>query len=263
MTTVASPPRQRVGATSRRDRWWVMPAFTVTTLTLFGIYTAIFVLIDKDYWYTKGGASLLSPLYSPDLESWFGQSSKGGGFPWAIFVVWAPLSFRATCYYYRKAYYRSFFLAPPACAVAGIQRKKYSGETKFPLIANNLHRFTFYLAVIVVGFLWYDAIAGFFYSTASGTEFGIGVGNGIMLLNVLCLTGYTFGCNSWRHLIGGNLDCFSCSGSAKVRHGLWKKFTVLNVSHQQWAWISLFTVWATDAYIRLAAGGVFNDPHHI
>ena len=28
------------------------------------------------------------------------------------------LLFRLTCYYYRKAYYRSFWLSPPACAVA-------------------------------------------------------------------------------------------------------------------------------------------------
>jgi len=267
MTTVASPPR-RLGATSRRDRWWVVPALTVTALTLFGIYTAVFVLINKDYLYTGGGASLLSPFYSPNLSSWFNQDSKGGGFPWAIFVVWAPLVFRASCYYYRKSYYRSFFLAPPACAVAGIQRRKYSGETKFPLIANNLHRFTFYIAVIVVGFLWYDTIKGFIYQApgANGdlyNHFGIGVGNGVMLANVIFLSAYTFGCNSWRHLIGGNMDCFSCSTGAKVRHGLWKKFSILNYSHMQWAWISMFSVLIADLYIRLAAGGVFTDPHHI
>lgn len=262
MTTVASPPR-RLGATSRRDRWWVAPVLTVTALTLFGIYTAVFVIVDKNYIYTRGGASLLSPFYSPNLQSWFGQSDQGGGFPWAIFVVWAPLVFRATCYYYRKSYYRSFFLAPPSCAVAGMARRKYTGETKFPLVVNNLHRFTFYIAVIVVGFLWYDAIKAFIYQTPTGEAFGIGVGNLIMLANVILLTGYTFGCNSWRHLIGGGMDCFSCSSSAKVRHGLWQKFTILNLSHQQWAWVSMFSVWITDLYIRLAAAGVFTDPRHI
>lgn len=247
----------------RRDRWWVLPVCTVTALSVFAVYTAVFVLIDKDYLYTKGGSWLLSPLYSPNLETWFGQPSRGGGFPWAIFVVWMPLVFRGTCYYYRKAYYRSFFLAPPSCAVAGMARRKYSGETKFPLIVNNLHRFTFYLAVIVVGFLWYDGIRALFYTTATGTKFGIGVGNILMLVDALLLSFYTFGCNSWRHLIGGNIDCFSCTAGTRARHGLWKKFTVLNHHHQAWAWISLFSVWATDAYIRLAAGGVLTDPHHI
>ncbi len=247
----------------RRDKWWLMPAFTVVALTLFGIYTAVFVLVNKDYLYTKDGASLLSPFYSPDLKSWFGQTPTSGGFPWAIFVVWMPLVFRATCYYYRKAYYRSFFLAPPACAVAGLARKKYSGETKFPLIANNLHRFTFYLAVIVVAFLWYDAIKAFIYTTPTGDAFGISLGAIIMVVNCVMLSAYTFGCNSWRHLIGGNMDCFSCSSGAKTRHGLWQKVTVLNHNHQAWAWISMFGVWFTDIYIRLAASGAFTDPHHI
>jgi hypothetical protein len=263
MTTVAPTKRGTGQKTTRRDRWWLLPAVTVASLTLFGIYTAVFVIVDKDYLYTKGGASLLSPFYSPDLKSWFGQSASGGGFPWAIFVVWMPLVFRASCYYYRKAYYRSFFLAPPACAVAGAARRKYSGETKFPLIVNNLHRFTFYIAVFVVGWLWYDAIKGFIYQTPSGEAFGIGLGNIIMVANCVMLSAYTFGCNSWRHLIGGKIDCFSCSANTRVRHGLWQKFSILNQSHQAWAWYSMFGVWFTDLYIRLASAGAFTDPHHI
>ena len=53
--------------------------------------------------------------------------------------------FRLTCYYYRKAYYRSFWLSPPACAVPD-GHKKYTGETRFPLIFQNLHRYFFYAA---------------------------------------------------------------------------------------------------------------------
>ena len=55
------------------------------------------------------------------------------------------LLFRLTCYYYRKAYYRSFWLSPPACAVPD-GHKTYSGETRFPLIVQNLHRYFFYAA---------------------------------------------------------------------------------------------------------------------
>ena len=36
----------------------------------------------------------------------------------ALLILIFPLGFRMTCYYYRKAYYRSFWLAPPACAVS-------------------------------------------------------------------------------------------------------------------------------------------------
>ena len=35
----------------------------------------------------------------------------------AFLILWGPGLFRLTCYYYRKAYYRSFWGAPPACAV--------------------------------------------------------------------------------------------------------------------------------------------------
>jgi hypothetical protein len=126
-------------------------------------------------------------------------------------------------------------------------------------VLNNLHRVFFYFAAIVVAFLWYDAIRGLFY----GGTFGFGLGNGIMFVNVISLSAFTFGCNSWRHLIGGQLNCFSCSTSAKTRHGLWQKVSILNGSHMQWAWISMFTVWATDLYIWLASSGVITDPHHI
>ena len=55
-----------------------------------------------------------------------------------------PLGFRATCYYYRKAYYRAFFLDPPACAVSESSKRNYCGETVFPFILQNLHRYFLY-----------------------------------------------------------------------------------------------------------------------
>jgi hypothetical protein len=255
MTTVATPPR-RLGATMRRDRWWVQPVLVVTSLTLFGIYTIIHAIVSKDYAITAGGAHLQSPMFSPDLP---GIIQFHTSLPWAFLVLWAPLGLRSTCYYYRKSYYRSFFLAPPSCAVAGLARRKYTGETKFPLVLNNMHRVFFYFAVIVIGFLWYDAIRGLFYHGS----FGIGVGNAIMFIDVFCLSAFTFGCNSWRHLIGGKLNCFSCTPGAQTRHGAWKKVSVLNGRHMQWAWISMFTVWGTDLYIWLVSAGAFSDPHHV
>lgn len=255
MTTVASPPR-RLGATMRRDSWWVQPVLIVSLLTLFGIYTIVRVIVNKHYAITADGAHLQSPFFSPDLP---GIISFKTSLPWAFLVLWSPLGLRTTCYYYRKSYYRSFFLAPPSCAVAGVARRKYSGETKLPLVLNNMHRVFFYFAAIVIAFLWYDAIRGLFYD---GT-FGIGVGNGIMFVNVIALSAFTFGCNSWRHIVGGKLNCFSCSTAARRRHGAWQRVSILNGRHMEWAWISMFTVWATDVYIWLASSGVFNDPHHI
>jgi hypothetical protein len=256
-TEAASTPR--FGTTARRDAWWQAPLITAVALTAFGIYSIVVAAMGTDFEYTRGGARYLSPFYSPDLRS-FGLHIS---FTYAFFVVWVPLGFRLTCYYYRKAYYRAFFLSPPACAVVGRSRD-YRGETKFPYILQNLHRFFMYLATIVLGFLWYDVVRAFLFKNSHGSlEFGVGLGTLVMLANVIFLTAFTFGCNSVRHLIGGRLDCFTCSASARARHTLWRGVSVLNLRHMQWAWISLASVAITDLYIRLAAAGVFHDPRII
>jgi hypothetical protein len=268
MTTVSpsakqtSAPQRPLGATSRRDRWWLPPVATVSVLSLFGVYSIVVAAMNTDYEITKDGAHLLSPFYSPDLRSLIGLHIP---FTYAFFVIWAPLGLRASCYYYRKAYYRSYFMAPPACAVAGSPKRagKYTGETRLPFILNNVHRVFFYVAVVVIGFLSYDAIHSLFYSTPTGTKFGISLGSVIMIVNVVLLSAFTFGCNSFRHLIGGRLDCFTCTAGARARHKAWQKVSILNGRHQLYAWVSMGTVWLTDLYIRLSSAGVFTDPHHI
>jgi hypothetical protein len=255
--TTEAVPANRFGETARRDRWWLAPVLTGAGLTAFGIYSIVVAAMGSDYVYTGGGARYLSPFYSPDLKSWGLHVS----FTYAFFVIWVPLGFRLTCYYYRKAYYRSFFLAPPSCAVAGLNRRRYGGETRFPLILMNVHRFFLYVATIVLGFLWYDAVRAFFFRGSDGSlRVGVGFGSLIMLANVLLLSLFTFGCNSLRHLIGGKLDCFTCSATARTRHTLWRGVSALNGRHMQWAWISLGGVALTDLYIRLASAGVFHDP---
>ena len=223
---------------------WLYPSFVVLALTAFGVYTAWVVLFQP----VAQFANYLSPFDSPLITV--------GAIPAGIFVVWAPLVFRGTCYYYRKAYFRSFFWHPRSCAVPEPQGRRYRGETAFPWILNNFHRFAFYVTAVQVGFLWWDVIQGFNF----GGHFGIGVGSLILLLNTFMLSGYTFGCHAFRHLAGGGVDCFSCS---RARHRLWKGVTVLNVRHDRWAWASLFTVILADLYIRLLIHGVFADPRWI
>jgi len=77
-----------------------------------------------------------------------------------------------------------------------------------------------------------------------------------MVVNVVCLSAYVFGCHAFRHLAGGDRDCFSCH---QARHQLWRGVTVLNVRHDRWAWASMSTVWAVDLYIRLLITGAI--PH--
>ena len=120
------------------------------------------------------------------------------------------------------------------------------------MVFQNLHRYALYFALIFVVILSYDAILGFF----RGGELGVGVGSIVLLINPMLIAGYTFGCHSFRHLIGGRSNCMSCS---KVRYATWKKVTFLNERHQLFAWLSLFWVGFTDIYIRLVSSGVITD----
>jgi hypothetical protein len=169
----------------------------------------------------------------------------------ALFILWAPGGFRFTCYYYRGAYYKAFWADPPACAV-GEPRSGYRGESKFPLILQNIHRYFLYLALIFIVILSYDAIL----ATQFSDGFGIGVGTIVMAVNVILLGGYTFGCHSLRHLVGGGCDVLS---DKPVRKGLWAWVSKLNRKHMLWAWLSLFWVGFTDFYVRMCSMGVFTD----
>ncbi len=82
----------------------------------------------------------------------------------------------------------------------------------------------------------------------------------ILTFNVILLTGYSLSCHSLRHLVGGKLDCFSCTRRAQVRYSLWKRTTWMNLFHQRWAWASLISVAIADLYVRLLAIGVIADP---
>jgi hypothetical protein len=253
MATEVVKARRVTPATERHDLWWVLPLVTVVVLVSFIIYTTWAALNNNNFFHDP----YLSPFYSPCLAS-----DCGGGLTFKIFGSWwglspaililgMPAGFRLTCYYYRKAYYRSFFRAPVACAVADAP-KHYEGERHFPFILQNLHRYLFFLATLVVGFLWYDAIRAFFFPGGPN----IGIGTLIMLVNVVLLSLYSFSCHSCRYLAGGYLDRFF---KAHVRYQMWRFVSRLNARHATFAWCSLFSVVLTDIYIRLVASGTIHD----
>ncbi|MGH3924211.1 MAG: hypothetical protein ACRDTT_15330, partial [Pseudonocardiaceae bacterium] len=188
---IASPGRAAVPARSlRTDRWWLSPLVTAVVLGAFLAYTAVRIFMRDHYWVSD--YHYLTPLYSPCLsESCAPGSAHFGtplpGFPMAlplpILIFPILLGFRATCYYYRKASYRAFFLSPPACSVAE-PRVKYTGETHFPLVLQNLHRYFFYLASVLLLINTYDVVLAFF---PVGGGFGLGLGSLILLINVTML----------------------------------------------------------------------------
>jgi hypothetical protein len=237
----------------RTDAWWVAPLLAAVAIVAFVLYAAWAVLQNGNYY----AAPYLSPFYSPCLATSCSQVSLPLVGSWwtaspALLVLWIPAGFRASCYYYRKAYYRSFFRSPAACAVPE-SAKRYSGEALFPLVLQNLHRYFFYLTLPVLAFLWWDALLAFRFADG----WGVGIGSLVLASNAALLSLYSLGCNSCRHACGGGLDSFR---GRPARHRAWRIVTRLNERHREYAWASLASVVLADVYVRLLAVGVFADP---
>lgn len=251
---VGGPTRASIAEkTLRTDRWWLAPLTTFLVFFSFIVYATWRAFADKDYFVEP----YLSPFYSPCLGDCVkGSSDFGtpfGGFPLsaALIILIFPLGFRMTCYYYRKAYYRAFWLSPPACAVAE-PHTKYTGETRLPLILNNLHRYFWYAAIVVGVVLTYDTALSF--READGGH--VGLGSLIMVANVVLIWLYTLSCHSCRHAVGGRLRHFS---KHPVRYQMWTWVSKINVHHAKFAWYSLFSVALTDLYVMLLANGTISE----
>ena len=236
------------GRTARKDNWWIEPLLVFLGFSAFIVYSTWAALQGANYSF----GPYLSPFYSPLL-----MTTKPGWWPAflpfsaAMLILWAPGGFRFTCYYYRGAYYKAFWADPPSCTV-GEPRKSYWGERSFPLIIQNIHRYFLYLALIFIVILALDA----YHAVWFDGHFGIGIGTLIMIVNPILLGGYTLGCHSLRHLVGGRLDEMS---KKPMRKSCYDCVSGLNRKHMLWAWMSLFWVGFTDVYIRLCAMGIWHD----
>lgn len=241
------------GHTQRTDNWWVQPLFVFLGLSAFIVYATWAALQGKFYRF----GPYLSPFYSPELfgpvHGWLGV--KPSWMPaWvtaAVLILWAPGGFRVTCYYYRGAYYKAFWADPPSCTV-GEPTKKYLGERSFPLILQNVHRYFLYLALIFLVILGRDVWDAFWFNG----HFGVGVGTIVLLTNLVLLACYTWGCHSFRHLVGGFRDRLS---GAPVRKVAYDCVSCLNRRHMLFAWCSLFTVAFCDLYVRMCSMGIWTD----
>jgi hypothetical protein len=161
-----------------------------------------------------------------------------------------------TGYYYRRAYYRSIWQSPPACAVSE-PHKRYTGETRFPLILQNIHRYFFYFGLVFNVILTYDAVLGFVEARDPRIGGGyVGLGSFVMLINAVLLWTYSLSCHSCRHIVGGRLKHFS---KHPIRFKFWGFVTKLNAKHMQLAWASLIFVALTDLYVRLVASGALGS----
>ena len=250
------------GETMRRDAWWAQPLMAFLVLSAFIVYSTWAAFQGVHYHFGQ----YLSPFYSPEIfgdsaHSWFG--AKPGWWPvWlpfspALLILWAPAGFRFTCYYYRGAYYKAFWADPIACGV-GEPRKSYWGENSLPLILQNVHRYFLYIALLFLVVLAHDAWKAMWFidPASSSFKFGVGLGTVVLSINVVLLGGYTLGCHSLRHIIGGCKDDLSC---AAVRLKLYRCAGCFNSRHMLWAWMSLIWVAFSDIYLRLLSMGIWTD----
>src|SRR5437667_41588 len=106
-----------------------------------------------------------------------------------------------------------------------------------------------FIALIFILILSYDVWKALWFNNpvTGGSSFGIGVGTIVLAINVVLLSGYTFGCHSLRHLIGGFRDQLARSTSSFQTY---RCVTCLNQRHMLWAWLSLFLAGFTDLYVR-------------
>jgi hypothetical protein len=255
---ITAPGRPSIRARSlRTDRWWLAPALTAGSLFAFVVYATIRAFWNGAYY----APPYISPFYSPCIATNCVPGSETAyifGDWWklspALIILIFPLGFRLTCYYYRKAYYRSFWVSPPACAVSE-PHKSYSGETRFPLILQNIHRYFFYFGLVFNVILTYDAVIAF--RDADGNWGHAGLGTLVLLVNAALLWVYSLSCHSCRHVIGGRLNHFS---RHPLRYRMWTFVSRLNARHMLYAWLSLFWVAFADLYVAMVASGTISDP---
>jgi hypothetical protein len=260
-----APGRARIdAATLRSDKYLIPNILTAVGLIAWITYATVRVFMQQWYWGAENVDQpylhYLTPFYSPCVsDGCIPEAAEFGTFlpdvwwlPYAALTLPFLLLFRFTCYYYRKAYYRSFWQSPTACAVSE-PHKKYSGETRFPLLGQNSHRYFFYAAAIISLINTWDAVLAF---EGKDGSFGIGLGTIILWINVLALWAYTASCHSCRHIMGGRLTNFS---KHPLRYKGWTFVSKLNGRHMQLAWTTLATLAITDFYVMSVAAGWIND----
>jgi hypothetical protein len=258
MATISREKNIPVGTFThnRKDNWWLSPGLAGLVLATFVVYTVLALFaFDKNSYHV---GNYLSPIFGVEVPEFIKEFLNWPeALPAALLTIWAPVGFRATCYYMRKIYYRSIFGNPPACAVNGvnIRRGKYTGERMLPFILNNFHRYFLYASIVIASIHWLELPNAFNF----GGKFGMGIGTIILLADTIFLTLYITSCHAFRHLIGGGTNCYSCSTVKGIQYKGWKIVSKINQRHGTWFWFSLTTVLVADIFIRLVFYNVIQD----
>jgi len=174
----------------------------------------------------------IDPLYSP-----------------TVLILPIPTLFRLSCYAYRKDYHRHIFNHPLGCRNPDrveTHIEPYTGERNAVFQLWNLHRYFLYGALLILPFFWYD----FYHSLTFSGAFELRFGCLVILANAVALTAWSLSCHALRHLVGGNIDCYSCVMAGTARRKVWSFQSWWNARHETLAWISLLVFVFTDLYLR-------------
>ena len=262
------PVLNGLGRTNRIDNWLRQPLAMGIALTAAMIYTAVRLFLYPDtIHYDVNGATVMSPIFSPNVLEWelfglkeWGETDAPSWVNAAILVLWIPFGFRGTCYYMRRVYYRTFFASPVACWVDEPEINKkigYKGEKRL-FIFNNLHRYFLYAAMIILAIKWWDVTHTLHFTEGAAQGWGICIGTLVMGFEAFLLTMYVTSCHALRHLAGGVLDRWT-SPIAKLRGKLFGRISVLNRSHGFWFWTSLTFVFLGDLWVLAVDAEMVSD----
>jgi len=183
-------------------------------------------------------AGYIDPFYSP-----------------TVLIVPLPGAFRLTCYAYRKDYHRHLLHHPLGCSAVARGEKHsqgYTGERNAIFQIENLHRYFLYAGILILPFFYYDFIHSLIYTGS----FVLRVGSFVLLANALLLTSWTLSCHAFRHLVGGNVDCYTCAAGGDFRKSIFDIQSWWNAHHEALAWISLLTIFFADLYFRALLAGL-------
>ena len=211
--------KRSFGETSRRDNWWLQPLVVFLGLSAFIVY-ATWAAFQGDH-YTYGPLPV-AVLFAGPLRRFAARlvrrprrgGRRGCRTRRRFLILWAPAGLPAHLLLLPRRVLQGVLGRPAQLrrgrTAQGLHRREQLAAPHpehpplFPVRRGAVHRDA-----------RLDAIRAFWFADG----FGIGIGTLILCANAILLGGYTFGCHSLRHIIGGRNDCLTESPTC---HALYK-----------------------------------------
>ena len=188
----APPQRSRVRAavkarTYRVDRWWLPPLVQFLGLSALVAYGTVAAFRNAHYFTEPVPVAVLFPV--PDRQV---RRPLHAGLPRRLVALLAglpdpdlPARLPPHLLLLPQGLLPVVLAVPAGLRGAPTPHKRYTGESRFPLLIQNIHRYFFYIASLFAVLLTYDARARSFDLDG---HFGIGVGTGVLAINVALIT---------------------------------------------------------------------------